>query len=214
MARSAVLFSVLSLAATLAIPAPARADTPPAAAADQPATAPAAAAQPQPATPAPRPKRDRPISDNLAASLAASMPKYNPPPKPKPEDEDVDLREVDKPKNSIIRLPKYTVREQKPPVFRERDIYSSQSQTDLALRRYAGLQFGPFSNLNRPVGLAMYQEQQRLNDMAELKDTARTVGTGDKAEGAYIKRLSDETFMRSGSSDLDSMGSAWSNLRK
>lgn len=146
-----------------------------------------------------KPKRSRAISNSLAASLADSMPKYNPPPKPKAEeqeDEDVDLRDIDKPRNRIIRLPKYVVQEPKPPVFRERDLHSLANRTSLAMQRYAGLNFGPFSRLNRPIALAMYEEQERLNNMADLEDTARTVGVADKAAADYIRRESASTFMR------------------
>lgn len=159
-----------------------------------------------PATPAPTPKRDRPISDNLASTLAASMPKFNPPPKPRPEDEDVDLREVDKPRNAIIRLPNYTVRERKPPVFRERDIYNQTNRTNLSLSRNPGLKFGNFFGLNRAIAFAMYAEEERLENMAGLEDTAESIGRADPAAGAYIKRVSAETFMRSsdfGSSRLE-----------
>ncbi len=150
------------------------------------------------------PKRDRPISDNLASTLAASMPKYNPPPKPKPEDEDVDLREVDKPRNGIIRLPKYTVREAKPPVFRERDIHTDAGLADLARRRYLTSTYKLLNSFYIPFfsqsptdhALAMYAEDERLNNMADLADTAQTVGRNDAAAGAYIKRLSNETYMR------------------
>jgi hypothetical protein len=170
-----------------------------------------------PAEPAPvpeKPKRSRAISSDLASSLAQSMPKYNPPPKPPPEeetDEAVDLRDVDRPKNKIIRLPKYVVQEPKPAVFRERDIYSLKNRTGLAMQRYAGLNFGPFSKWNRPIALAMYQEQERLQNISDLKDTARTVSVDDKEAGTYIKRLTDETYMRSGS-DAD-LGDAWSVVR-
>ncbi len=146
-----------------------------------------------------KPRRSRPISNSLAASLADSMPKYNPPPKPKPEeenDQDVDLRDIDKPRNQIIRLPKYVVQEPKPPVFRERDLHSLQSRTSLAMQRYAGLNLGPFSRLNRPIALAMYQEQERVDNMADLEDTARTISVGDKAAADYIRRESASTFMR------------------
>ena len=43
-----------------------------------------------------------------------------------------DLRDIDKPRNGIIRLPNYTVQEKKPPVFRERDIYTREGLADLA----------------------------------------------------------------------------------
>ena len=144
------------------------------------------------------------------------MPKYNPPPKPKPEeesDEAVDLREIDKPRNQIIRLPKYVIHEPKPPVFRERDLYSGSNRAGLALERNPGLKYVPFSSLNHAVAAAMYQEQERLDNIADLHDTARTVGVADKADGAYIKRITDETYMRSGGGDLGELSDAWSSVR-
>src|SRR4051812_3031645 len=80
-----------------------------------PATSPILAPAPAEKAPAPTgPKRTRPISGEVAAALAAASPKYTPPapkPEPKPEAEQVDMRDVDKPKNGIVRLPKYIVQE-------------------------------------------------------------------------------------------------------
>jgi len=156
-----------------------------------------------------KPKRERLISDGLASSLAASLPKYNPPPKPNPEDEDIDLREVDKPKNGIIRLPKYTVREKKPPVFRERDIYSKGGLADVAKRRYLTTAYNALNRFYLPIpffssskspeehALEMYAEDERLQNIADLNDTAQTIGRVDPSEGTYIKRAATETYMRS-----------------
>lgn len=157
-----------------------------------------------PTAPAPKPKRDRVVSDSLASALAASMPKYSPPPKPKPEDENVDLRETDKPRNGIIRLPKYTVRERKPPVFRERDVYTNEGFAELAKRRYLtptyrllnGLYIPLFTSSPEQHALAMYAEDERLNNISDLHDSAKTVSQADPNDGAYIKRVTDQTYMR------------------
>src|SRR6185312_3328113 len=97
--------TLLLSAAALALSVPGRsqptAPTPPLAGVTQP---PAVAETKPAATPAPDPTPAEPrrFHSTLAASLADSMPKYDPP-KPvvkKEEDEDdVDLRDVDKPKN-------------------------------------------------------------------------------------------------------------------
>lgn len=165
-----------------------------------------------PATSAPRPKRDRPISDGVASALAASMPKYNPPPKAPPVDEDVDLRDVDKPKNGIIRLPKYTVQEKKPPVFRERDIFTNAGLASVARDRYITATDRVLNRVTLPLfgtssearALAMYAEDERLNNMSNLKDTARDVSRTDPNEGAYIKRVTDQTYMRDSGFGYDS----------
>lgn len=148
-----------------------------------------------------RPKRER---TGVAAALAASLPKYNPPPKPNPEDEDVDLRDVDKPRNGIIRLPKYTVQEKKPPVFRERDLFNRAGFADLAKRRYLTGAYRALNSFYIPLfstspeehALAMYEEDERLKNMADLKDNARTVSRSDRADAAAVQDLADDAYMR------------------
>jgi len=140
------------------------------------------------------------------------MPKYNPPPKPDPDDEDVDLREIDKPRNGIIRLPKYTVQERKPPVFRERDIFTRAGLADLAKSRYLSATDRMLNRVTLPLfgtssearAMAMYEEDERLNNMSELKENARDIGYLNPAEGAYIKRVTDETYMRNSGFGYDS----------
>ncbi len=159
------------------------------------------------ANPAPepvRPKRERRMSSNLASSLSATLPKYNPPPKPNPEDEDVDLRDVDKPKNGIIRLPKYTVQEKKPPVFRERDIFNRAGFADLAKRRYLTNTYRALNSFYIPLftaspeehALAMYAEDERLQNMSDLKETARDVSRSSQRDAAAIRRATKDTYMR------------------
>jgi hypothetical protein len=163
-------------------------------------------------SPAPAAKKERPISSGVASALAASMPKYNPPPKPNPDDEDVDLRDVDKPRNGIIRLPKYTVQEKKPPVFRERDIFTRGGLADLAKSRYLTATDRVLNRVTLPLfgtsaearAMAMYAEDERLNNMSDLKETARDVGYLDPAEGAYIKRVTEQTYMRDSGFGYDS----------
>jgi hypothetical protein len=155
--------------------------------ADAPATT------PRPA----RPRRDRAISGDLAAALSSTLPKYDPP-KPvekKPVDESVDLREVDKPKNGIVRLADYIVRETRPPVFRDRELATDKAA--LAMKRNAGLRVGNIFGSNDAIALQMYQEQERLDNMAELTDDARTARrAGDKAAADFISKQSQDTYMR------------------
>ncbi len=159
------------------------------------------------------PSANRPISSSVAAQLAAVAPKYTPPPpKPEPsEEEEIDARDVDKPRNNIIRLPKYIVQEAKPPVFNERAIHTKEGLTDLALRRYitdidralnrfalplfSGWSPGGGSALERRA-MAMYAEQERLDNLSDMSDAAATVGKSDAAQGTYILRESQKTYLR------------------
>lgn len=186
-----------------------------------PGGAPAQSAAPAPApaspilsappaeTPAPGSgRRARAISGDVAAALAAATPKYTPPPPkppPKPEEEQVDLRDVDKPKNTIVRLPKYIVQEKKPPVFSERAIHTEKGLTEIAMRRYIS-DFDralnrwtlPFIGISKEArALAMYAEEERLQNMSDLKDAAANASKSDAAAGEYIRRESQKTFLRS-----------------
>lgn len=162
-------------------------------------------------TPPPAPKRTRVISPEVAAALAAATPKFTPAPpkpevKPTPEEEQPDLRDIDKPKNTIVRLPKYIVRESRPPVFTERAINTEKGLTDIAMRRYISdvdralnLASVPFiGRLSEARALALYSEDERLKNMSDLRDAGVNTGKVDSAAGAYILKESQNTYMRTG----------------
>lgn len=162
----------------------------------------------------PAPARERAISPGVAAALAASMPKYTPPPPkpaPVPEEELPDLRDTDKPKNTIVRLPKFVVREAKPPVFRERDLNTKQglaniamrrylTETDRALNRYTIPLFHPISLLggtsNEDRAMAMYAEDERLKNMSDVADQTNMLLRSNNPEGSQLKAAAQNTFMR------------------
>jgi hypothetical protein len=173
----------------------------------------AATAQVSPGLPADNPKppetpkRVRAISPEVAKQLSAMTPKYNPAapkPVPKPEEELPDLRETDKPKNGIIRLPKYVVQEARPVVLSERAVNTKQGLADLAVRRYMSEADRALNRFTLPLfgtsmqdrALLMYGEDERLQNMAELNDNAATAAKSDPAAGAYIRREAEKTFMR------------------
>jgi hypothetical protein len=154
------------------------------------------------------PRRTRAISGDAAAALAAATPKYTPPPPkppPKPEEELVDAREIDKPKNTIVRLPKYIVQEKKPPVFRERDIHTEKGLTDIAMRRYISDFDRALNRWTLPIfgvskearARAMYAEDERLRNMSDLQDAGVNASKTDAAAGTYILKESQKTFLRS-----------------
>jgi hypothetical protein len=174
-----------------------------------PATSPVLAPPSTERAPAPSaPKRTRAVSDDVAAALSAVSPKYTPPPppppEPKPEAEQVDLRDVDKPKNGIVRLPKYMVREPKPPVFRERDIYTEKGLTDLAMRKFISDMDRALNRWTLPLfgtskesrAMAMYAEEERLKNMADLHDAAVSAAKSDRGQGGYILREAQQTYLR------------------
>jgi hypothetical protein len=179
-----------------------------------PASSPSTA--PQPTSPILAPKsepareaapRRRAISGDVAAALAAAAPKYTPPapqPEPIPESERPDMREIDKPKNTIVRLPEYIVQERKPPVLTERAVSTEQGLTDIAVRRYISDVDRALNRFTLPLfgasyqqrALAMYAEDERLRNMSDLKGAAEGASQSDAAAGAYIRREAQQTFIR------------------
>lgn len=189
--------------------ASAQAPAAPAAAAPSPVFAPASDQKSGSTTTAPTaPRRNRAISSDVAAALAAAAPKYTPPPPPpppKPEAEQVDMREIDKPKNTIVRLPKYIVQEPKPPVFTERSIHTEKGLTDIAMRRYISDADRALNRWTLPLfgtskesrAMAMYAEDERLRNMTNLEETAIAASKSDAAAGTYIRKEAQKTFLRS-----------------
>lgn len=154
----------------------------------------------------PTPPRARAISGDVAAALAASLPKYNPP-KPvekKPDTDDVDMRDVDKPRNHIIRLPKYVVQEDKPPVFTEREISTSKGLAAIALKRYFTESTLALNAVTIPLfGISkeayaemLYAEDERLKNMADLKASADDVNLVNPANAKAIRQATQDTYYR------------------
>ncbi len=169
-------------------------------------TAASLAAQTETAGDQENPKRSRVVSEGVAAALAAGMPKYNPPKpvEPKNEEDLPDLREIDKPRNQIIRLPDYVVREKRPPVFRERDINTTQGLAALAKKRYFSETAQALNRFRIPLfGMGqeayasmMLAEQERLDNMAGLKATAADLKALSEGQGDAIRREVDRTYIR------------------
>ncbi len=166
------------------------------------------------------PRRTRVISPEVAAALAAAAPKYTPPPPPKPapkpEEELPDARELDKPKNGIVRLPDFVVREKKPVIFTERTIYTQKGLTDIAMKRYLTetdrvlnrFRIPLLTATNEERALAMYAEDERLQNMANLNEAAAAASKSDTAAGTYILKESQKTFLRSSDFGWSKSGSA------
>lgn len=163
------------------------------------------AERPDTLKPPPKPRRMRAISPEVAAQLAAAAPKFTPPPPKPPEpEEEVDLRDIDKPKNGIIRLPKFVVREPPPPVFSERALYTQKGLADLAVERYISETYRALNPFALPLfgtsaesqAMRMYEEDERLKNMKDLEESARMIRAGDKAAGDAVQREIDRTFLR------------------
>jgi hypothetical protein len=165
----------------------------------------AAPAKDQPASQDAPPPHQRAISTGVAAALTATLPKYNPP-KPvvkKPED-DRDMRDVDKPRNRIVRLPQYVVREKKPPVFTEREIYTDKGLSDIALKRYFSETGRALNSFTIPLfGISkeayakmLYDQDERLKNMSDLKSSANDISLINPENAKEIKQATQDTYDR------------------
>ncbi len=171
-----------------------------------------AAANPVLINPNPAPKRnDAPpaahaISPEVASQLQAAAPKYNPPPpKPakKPDEEEVDARDLDKPRNGIIRLNRIIVKPMTP-FITPQAVNTDKGAKDIAMRKYISEVDRAMNRFTIPLfgqsmeqrAMAMYQEDERLKNISDTRDMARMVGSSDSAQGSYILKESQKTFMR------------------
>lgn len=152
------------------------------------------------------PPRARAISPEVASLLAAGMPKYNPPQpvEAKSEEELVDRRELDRPRNQIIRLPDMVVQEKKPPVFRERDIHTRKGLADLAKQRYFSEGAQALNRYKIPLfgmgmeayALQMLADDERRQNIADLQETAASIEAADPENASYIRRATADTYIR------------------
>ncbi len=158
------------------------------------------------AEPVPPPdEASRSVSSKVAAALSLGAPKYSPPtPTPTQPAEPLDMRDYDKPKNEIHRLPKFVVREARPPIFRNQDLLTRDGMLDLTMKGHAGLYFGNIFGLNAnpKPGSPAYQmmvDDQRKENMDDLYDEAHAMSQGgDSAQARYLLQQSDSTYMRGG----------------
>ncbi len=183
---------------------------------------------PEKKTPAPlKPAAPHYVSSETSAKIGANLPKFSPPKTSLSlagRTDLPDLRDIDKPRNTIIRLPKqiveeklmprsppdssnesygeaialpaYLVREAKVPNFKERELLTPYGKLQEAYRRHPGLKFNPlfFLGSNAGVAMSMLEEEYRLERMVEMKDLASLYT--DSKKSADAKKLTNEAFSR------------------
>jgi hypothetical protein len=175
------------------------------------------------------------VSTGLSTAISSTLPKYTPPPPPPPppppeaqaeegklnEDGSMEIDDPEhnpsdpsQPRNKIIRLPKQVVQGNRPPIFKEKDLYDKQNLSKLAMKRYlSSLDRNFLNRYTLPLvgtsaeqrALAMYEENARLDNINDLKDAAANASrSGDKDEASYLRKEVDRTFIRSGGLDWTS----------
>ena len=198
------------IAALLAATAASAQDAPPAspqAAAQQPDTSKIILA-PKAASPAPSAAPARAAPTGVLADIKTALPKFRQETARPPESELPDLRDTDKPRNIIPRLPanlmsRYVVRGDKVPVFRQRDLYTKEGLIDLAFKDHPGLRIGNIFGLNRNAAYEAFLEDERAGKIHDLDDTALAFAVGgDTEEAKMILDETGDTFIR----DVDESG--------
>jgi hypothetical protein len=159
-------------------------------------------------------KRNRAISGETSSLLSAGY-KYSPPKPVEPaidEDELVDQRDLDKPRNEIIRLPKYMVEGVRPPVFAEKNLYTKQDFSTLVIQRYLGkngLNKYQLGKTGEAYAMQMYWDDERLKNMVEgdKQVSLYRVG-GDEAKAAKVEEENRSMFLRTNDAQSAEMSKA------
>ncbi len=112
------------------------------------------------------------LSSTVKAMLADVTPRYAPPAKTSDAVATEESHETEKPRNGIIRLPRYLVQEAKPPTFKESELYTARGQLGLGYQRHPGLRIGSIGPLNNDAwAKALLEEEwgiERSKEMFEL----------------------------------------------
>lgn len=148
-------------------------------------------------------------SPEVAAALAGI--KFDAPEPAKIKEEpadDVDLRDIDKPRNGIVRLPKYIVEGDRPPIFAEKEINTKKGLAELAVKRYLssihqGLNtyhlpalFGGISN--EALAMDMYHDNERLEAMKDYDEKVSLFRAAGAKDADALKKEADMTYLRRG----------------
>ena len=171
---------------------PAKTESPTVVTPATPATTPVAAAEAK--APASPPARPRPMSPVLASQISSLAPKYEPVAATRTIEPGTDLREIDKPRNTIIRLPNFEVQEDKAPVVKPPETLTPQQRLDLALKRHPGLRLGTFWIFrNDGIALTMLAEEERLERMKDMNDLLTLLPASQQKQ---MRPAVDDAFAR------------------
>ncbi|HZZ18456.1 MAG TPA: hypothetical protein VFE25_03760 [Opitutaceae bacterium] len=156
----------------------------------------------------PRAARAQSPSAGVAADIATSLPKFKQESAATPLAQQPDMRDVDKPRNKIPRLPvnvmqKYVVRGDRVPVFRERDLYTKEGLIDIGFKQHPGLMIGNLFGLNKAAAYEAFLEDNKIAWKAEMDDTALAMAAGgDFDEAKTILSFTGDSVYR----DMDTSG--------
>ena len=174
--------------------------------ASSPVFTPQAAASPVITAPSPAQEDDhgdtrRIKSSELSGALMSSMPKYSP---PKPEAPKPEAPAADQPKNGVVRLPKYVVRDAPPPIFTKKGIMTDAERKEAAMKQYIidtkdmpTLAAFMSQTLFQANASQQYADAERASNISSLRSDASSARiSGDGAESDFIRQQSNDTYLR------------------
>lgn len=158
--------------------------------------APALTAAP-PAQPAPA----RALSPATAARLATNAPKYVAPDSSteRAHPNAPDLRETDRPRNTIIRLPDYVVRQSKPAtIITEDQVVTLEGKLERTYARHRGLRAGSFWIFKNDVAAReILEDDERVARRSAMNDLLGLLQVGsDPAVERSVRAQIKDTFIR------------------
>ena len=138
--------------------------------------------------------REPMISKEISTAVLSGI-RYQP---PNPSaNEELDPHDSDRPQNGIIRLPKYVVEEQRPPVFSERNLYTPENLRRLAYLRYTNAFSRRFRLVPGWYAMMQYEAEERRRNLAEMEDKVFMYRiSGDNKSAEALKTDIQRTFMR------------------
>jgi hypothetical protein len=142
-------------------------------------------------------------SSELSSALMSSMPKYSPP-KPEPPKPEVSPADQPQPKNGVVRLPKYVVHDQAPPIFTKKDVMTDEERKQLAMKQYIidtkdmpTLAAYMSDMLFQDNASQQYADAERASNISSLRsDASAAAVSGDRAESDFIRAQSNDTYLR------------------
>ncbi len=145
-------------------------------------------------------------STELNDAVINSVPKYAPPKPaaPKAEDDPTAAKDPNKPKNGVIRLPRYVVHDTTPPIFTNKDILTQAGRDDLAMKQYIidtnGMPtFAAFmaKQLFQSNAAQQYADAERASNISSLRSSANAAAAGgDADEAKLIRDQTNDTYIR------------------
>jgi hypothetical protein len=144
-------------------------------------------------------------STAINAAISSGLPAYDPVfAAPRLDTTIPDLRDIDRPRNRIPRLPlelmsRYVVREARLPVFRTVDLFTKEGLVDLSLKAHPGLRIGNIFNLNSAAAYEAALNDQKMSERQDLTDTALAMAAGgDISEAEALQDSINEDSFKAG----------------